>query len=171
MRHTRDLTDEQWKTLDPLIPKPRRRRDRRGRPWKSRRSVLNGVLWPEEWIPAQGLSASAWCVLGTLICSTIGLSGRSCRLQGCNPVQLLPFSTSPCRVVSGYLAVHPKLCPDSYSGNSLSLSKGRLLAQNSPCHCPFIGKGFLPDQPAPVPAKTSSAPKAREAKRWWRRGT
>jgi hypothetical protein len=24
MRHTRDLTDEQWKTLDPLIPKPRR---------------------------------------------------------------------------------------------------------------------------------------------------
>ena len=45
MRHTRDLTDEQWKTLDPLIPKPRRRRDRRGRPWKSRRSVLNGVRW------------------------------------------------------------------------------------------------------------------------------
>ena len=45
MRHTRDLTNEQWKTLDPLIPKPRRRRDRRGRPWKSRRSVLNGVLW------------------------------------------------------------------------------------------------------------------------------
>ena len=45
MRHTRDLTDEQWKTLDPLIPKPIRRRDRRGRAWKSRRSILNGVLW------------------------------------------------------------------------------------------------------------------------------
>jgi len=45
MRQTRDLTDEHWKTLDPLIPKPRRRRDGRGRPWKSRRSVLNGVLW------------------------------------------------------------------------------------------------------------------------------
>jgi transposase len=45
MPHPRDLTDEQWKTLDPLIPKPRRRRDGRGRPWKSRRSVLNGVLW------------------------------------------------------------------------------------------------------------------------------
>jgi transposase len=44
MRHTRDLTDEQWQTLDPLIPKPRKRRDDRGRPWKSRRSVLNGVL-------------------------------------------------------------------------------------------------------------------------------
>jgi transposase len=45
MRHTRDLTDGQWKTLDPLIPKPRRRPDGRGRPWKSRRSVMNGVLW------------------------------------------------------------------------------------------------------------------------------
>lgn len=45
MRCTRDLTDEQWKILDPFIPKPRRRRDGRGRPWKSRRSVLNGILW------------------------------------------------------------------------------------------------------------------------------
>ena len=45
MRHTRDLTDEQWKTLDPLIPKPMKREDGRGRPWESRRSVLNGVLW------------------------------------------------------------------------------------------------------------------------------
>src|SRR5271166_2199815 len=33
------------KTLDPLIPKPGRRPNGRGRPWKSRRSVLNGVLW------------------------------------------------------------------------------------------------------------------------------
>jgi transposase len=45
MSHTRDLTEEQWKTLDPLIPKPGRRPDGRGRPWKSRRSVLNGILW------------------------------------------------------------------------------------------------------------------------------
>jgi transposase len=45
MRRTRDLTDEQWKTLDPIIPKPGKRPDGRGRPWKSRRSVLNGVLW------------------------------------------------------------------------------------------------------------------------------
>jgi|SRR5260370_5443809 len=45
MRHARDLTDEQWKILDPLIPKPGRRRDGRGRPWKSRRSVMNGILW------------------------------------------------------------------------------------------------------------------------------
>jgi transposase len=41
----RDLTDEQWKTLDDLIPKPALRKDRRGRPWKNRRAVLNGILW------------------------------------------------------------------------------------------------------------------------------
>jgi len=46
MRHTaRYLNDYQWKVLDPLIPKPKRRNDGRGRPWKSRRSVLNGILW------------------------------------------------------------------------------------------------------------------------------
>src|SRR6266436_3239963 len=45
MFHSRDLTDEQWKTLDPLIPKPRIRSDGRGRPWKSRRSVINGIVW------------------------------------------------------------------------------------------------------------------------------
>jgi transposase len=45
MCHSRDLTDEQWKTLDPLIPKPRTRSDGRGRPWKSRRSVTNGIVW------------------------------------------------------------------------------------------------------------------------------
>ncbi len=45
MCHSRDLTDEQWKILDPLIPKPRIRSDGRGRPWKSRRSVINGILW------------------------------------------------------------------------------------------------------------------------------
>ncbi len=43
--NTRDLTDVQWSLLDPLIPKPSRRRDLRGRPWKDRRTVLNGVLW------------------------------------------------------------------------------------------------------------------------------
>ncbi len=42
---TKDLTDGQWAMLDSLIPEPERRKDRRGRPWKSRRSVLNGVLW------------------------------------------------------------------------------------------------------------------------------
>src|SRR5213593_2066564 len=43
--NARDLTDLQWAILDALIPEPPRRKDRRGRPWKSRRSVLNGILW------------------------------------------------------------------------------------------------------------------------------
>ncbi len=41
----RDLTDAQWSVLDLLIPEPPRRPDRRGRPWKDRRAVLNGVMW------------------------------------------------------------------------------------------------------------------------------
>lgn len=40
-----DLTDAQWAILDDLIPKPERREDGRGRPWKERRAVLNGILW------------------------------------------------------------------------------------------------------------------------------
>ena len=42
---TRDLTDVQWAILDSLIPEPLRRTDGRGRPWKERRTVLNGILW------------------------------------------------------------------------------------------------------------------------------
>lgn len=40
-----DLTDAQWAILSPLLPKPRLRRDRRGRPWRDPRDVLNGILW------------------------------------------------------------------------------------------------------------------------------
>ncbi len=40
-----DLTEEQWNFVEPLIPKPRRRRDGRGRPWRDPRDVLDGVLW------------------------------------------------------------------------------------------------------------------------------
>ena len=40
-----DLTEAQWKRLAPLLPKPRRRPDGRGRPWRDPRDVLNGVLW------------------------------------------------------------------------------------------------------------------------------
>jgi len=43
--NSRDLTDLQWAGLDALIPEPPRRKDGRGRPWKGRRSVLNGILW------------------------------------------------------------------------------------------------------------------------------
>lgn len=40
-----DVTDEQWAVLEPLIPEPPRRADGRGRPWRDRREVLNGILW------------------------------------------------------------------------------------------------------------------------------
>ena len=41
----RDLTDAQWEFLDSLIPEPPRRRDGRGRPWRERHEVLNGILF------------------------------------------------------------------------------------------------------------------------------
>ena len=41
----RDITDAQWEFLDSLIPEPPRRKDGRGRPWRGRREVLNGVLF------------------------------------------------------------------------------------------------------------------------------
>jgi transposase len=40
-----DLTDAQWEILRTIIPEPERREDGRGRPWKERREVLNGVLY------------------------------------------------------------------------------------------------------------------------------
>jgi transposase len=39
-----DLSDEQWVVLDPLIGEMPRRADGRGRPWRSSREVLNGIL-------------------------------------------------------------------------------------------------------------------------------
>jgi transposase len=40
-----ELTDEQWAVLDPLMGVMPRRGDGRGRPWRSSRDVLNGILW------------------------------------------------------------------------------------------------------------------------------
>lgn len=40
-----DLSEWQWKRVEPLLPKPRVRKDWRGRPWRDPRDVLNGVLW------------------------------------------------------------------------------------------------------------------------------
>jgi transposase len=40
-----DLTDEQWKVLEPLIPDSFRQVGGRGRPWRDSRDVLNGILW------------------------------------------------------------------------------------------------------------------------------
>jgi len=45
LSNSHDLTDAQWEILDALIPEPMSREDGRGRPWKERRAVLNGILW------------------------------------------------------------------------------------------------------------------------------
>lgn len=44
-RRAEELTDDQWQLLAPLIPEPPRRSDGKGRPWRSCREVMNGVLW------------------------------------------------------------------------------------------------------------------------------
>src|SRR5712692_3427325 len=40
-----DLTENQWRAVAGLLPAERIRRDRRGRPWRDPRDVLNGILW------------------------------------------------------------------------------------------------------------------------------
>jgi transposase len=45
MPQHQDVTDQQWESLHLLIPDPERRKDGRGRPWKNRREVLNGILY------------------------------------------------------------------------------------------------------------------------------
>jgi transposase len=40
-----DLANEQWRLVEPLIPKPKWRRGRPGRPARDFRDVLNGILW------------------------------------------------------------------------------------------------------------------------------
>ena len=40
-----DLTDEQWRTVETILPIHPVRADTRGRPWSDRRTVFNGVLW------------------------------------------------------------------------------------------------------------------------------
>jgi transposase len=39
------LTEEQWELLIDLIPEPPVRADKRGRPWKDKKIVLEGILW------------------------------------------------------------------------------------------------------------------------------
>src|ERR1019366_2031552 len=39
------LSDEQWQLIEPLLPKPRPRRDKRGRPPAPNRACLEGILW------------------------------------------------------------------------------------------------------------------------------
>ncbi|HEY4295370.1 MAG TPA: transposase [Paraburkholderia sp.] len=45
MNPHRDLTDEEWQRVAPLLPELRPRPELRGRPLANTRSVLNGVLW------------------------------------------------------------------------------------------------------------------------------
>jgi transposase len=40
-----DLTDEQWMVIDPLLIRPARRADGKGRPRVPDRPVLDGILW------------------------------------------------------------------------------------------------------------------------------
>ncbi len=40
-----DLTDEQWAVIEPLLPKPVKRADGKGRPRVDNRTILNGILW------------------------------------------------------------------------------------------------------------------------------
>ncbi len=40
-----DLTDQQWKVVETILPEDPVRDDGRGRPWSDRRTVLNGALW------------------------------------------------------------------------------------------------------------------------------
>jgi transposase len=39
------LTDEQWELIEPLLPKPRRRRDKRCCPPTPNRACFEGILW------------------------------------------------------------------------------------------------------------------------------
>ena len=76
---TLDVTEEQWTVLEPLIGELPRRADGRGRPWRSSREVLNGMLWilhtgaqwadlPERYPPYQTCHRrfQRWSADGTL---------------------------------------------------------------------------------------------------------
>ena len=39
------LSDKQWELIGRLFPEPRRRKDKRGRPWAENRACLEGILW------------------------------------------------------------------------------------------------------------------------------
>lgn len=45
MRPFREITDDQWRLIAPMLPENRPRKDPRGRPLSNTRAVLNGVLW------------------------------------------------------------------------------------------------------------------------------
>ena len=44
-KRQRLLSDEQWALVEVLLPPPKRRKDKRGRPPSSQPSLLEGILW------------------------------------------------------------------------------------------------------------------------------
>ena len=56
MARYEELTDDQWSKVEPHLPKLRVRKDRRGRPWRTNREILNGILWILR-------SGARWCDL------------------------------------------------------------------------------------------------------------
>jgi len=40
-----ELTEEQWAVVEPILPRLKVRKDGRGRPWRTNREALNGILW------------------------------------------------------------------------------------------------------------------------------
>jgi len=45
MAKREELSDIQWSIIEPLLPKPKRRADGKGRPRRTNREVMNGILW------------------------------------------------------------------------------------------------------------------------------
>src|ERR1700757_1909260 len=39
------MTNEQWELIEPLLPRPKQRRDKRGRPTAPNRACFEGILW------------------------------------------------------------------------------------------------------------------------------
>ena len=44
-KRQKPLTDELWKLIEPLLPQPKQRREKRGRPWAANRACFEGILW------------------------------------------------------------------------------------------------------------------------------
>lgn len=40
-----ELIDKQWERIKDLVPEGNGRNDGRGRPWRNKREVLEGILW------------------------------------------------------------------------------------------------------------------------------
>ena len=79
MARREELSDEQWKIIEPLLGEMPRREDGRGRPWRDNREVTGGILWilrtgapwadlPERFPPYQSCHRrfQTWVKDGTL---------------------------------------------------------------------------------------------------------